>query len=423
MRKKRFKDYLNKRLLCIFILGFASGLPLALILGSLQAWYTISGVDIVTIGFLSLISQPYSYKFVWAPLLDRYIPPFLGRRRGWILVTQFFIILTIIFMSVLSPNKNPVLLAILGFVLAFCSASFDISFDAYRTEVLPDDERGIGAALSVEGYRLAMLTSGAFAMILADRIGWNLTYFIMALLMLVTTIATFLAPNTESCNLEKKNIFSTIKLAFFDFFKRDKVLLLLGLIICYKLGDVFSHALTTTFLLKKIAFSQTEVGVINKVVGLTASLLGIFFGGVLMTKLKLFRSLFLFGILQAITNLLYMMLAIIGRNYLFAVFAVFTENLCGGMGTAAFVALIMSLCNKKFTATQFALLSSLAVLGRVYVGPMSGILVKNYGWTNFYFLSFVFALPGLMFLFLLRRNIGKKKEDNDVDNMEGALAS
>lgn len=419
MQKKKFKDYLNRRLLCIFFLGFSSGLPFALVFGSLQAWYTHDGVDIVTIGCLTLASQPYSYKFLWAPFLDRFTPSFLGKRRGWLLITQLLLSFFIIMMSFLTPSKYPLLLVCVGLILAFCSATYDIAFDAYRTEILPEDERGIGVALSVEGYRLAMLTSGALAMILADYIGWHNTYRIMAVLMIMSITATFFAPATKNVKATiKENVFYTFKSSIKNFLSRERAVLLLALIICYKLGDAFSHALTTPFLLKGIGFSQSQVGVISKTVGLIASLVGVFFGGVLMTRMGLFRALFLFGVLQGVTNLLYMLLAYVGKNYIFASTAVFIENLCGGMGTAAFVALIMSLCNKKYTytATQFALLSSLAVFGRMFVGPVSGVLVKNIGWSKFYFISFLAALPSLFLLYLLRTNISSSKDNDDLDN-------
>ena len=392
------------RMLTVLLLGFSSGLPLALTAGTLQAWFKCKGVDIVTIGFLGLIGQPYSYKYLWAPLMDKFAPSFLGRRKGWMFIMQILIIVMLCVMAFQDPTKNPIFLGVLAFVLAFFSASQDIAIDAYRVDLLDADERGLGAALAAEGYRLAMITSGGGALILADHFGWQLTYIVMASFMLIGTIAVFIGPEPEVAICSKDNFLQVVKDAFFDFLQKPTAVYFLFLIIFYKMGDAFSHTLSTAFLLD-MDFSLTAVGTINKVTGLIASLIGIFFGGLLMTRWGLFRSLLLFGILQGITNLLYMVLSIVGKNYLCAISAFFVENLCGGMGTAAFTALLMSLCNTKFSATQYALFSSIAVLGRVYVGPVSGKLVACFGWTQFYFLTAVFAIPGIVLVWLLRNEI------------------
>ena len=404
----RLSAYCNRKMLIMLLLGFSSGLPLALIGGTLQAWFKTSGVDIVTIGFLALVGQPYSYKYLWAPFMDRYVPPFLGRRRGWILIAQLAIVCLLIAMTFFTPTINPMILGGLGLILAFFSASQDIAIDAYRVDVLTPDERGLGAALGVEGYRLAMLASGGLALILADNIGWQATYLIMSGFMIIGIVANLLAkePETDKFANENLNLLQTIKQSFGDFFIRDKALWFLVLIILYKLGDAFSHALSTTFLLD-IGFSLTAVGTINKVVGLIASLIGVFAGGLLMTQMGLFRSLLLFGVLQAVTNLFFMLLAMVGKNYYLASGAFFIESLCGGMGTAAFVALLMSLCTTKYTATQYALLSSFAALGRVYVGPASGYMVKSLGWTNFHLSTAIIAIPGLILLVKLKDYINK----------------
>jgi MFS transporter, PAT family, beta-lactamase induction signal transducer AmpG len=408
----RISAYMNRKMLIILFLGFSSGLPLALVGGTLQAWFKHSGVDIVTIGFLALIGQPYSYKFLWAPFMDRYVPPLLGRRRGWILASQLLICLSIIGMSLFSPTQNPAILGALGLSLAFFSASQDIAFDAYKIDILEPNERGLGAALGVEGYRLAMLTSGGLALILADNIGWKLTYLIMASFMLVGIISTFFAKESEhSNNYMPTNLLITIKQSFGEFLLRKKAIWFLALIILYKLGDAFSHSLSSVFLMD-LGFSLTEVGTINKVLGLIASLLGVLFGGLFMVRMGLFKALLLFGFLQALTNMIYMFLAMIGKNYVIACSGFFIENLCGGMGTAAFVALLMSLCTSKYTATQYALLSSFTAIGRVYVGPASGFMVKYLGWTTFYFSTAIIAIPGLILLVTLKDYIQERDKRN-----------
>ena len=414
--------YLNRRMLVIFMLGFSSGLPGALIGGTLQAWLKTSGSSMILIGFTTLIGQPYSYKYLWAPLLDKYAPTaLLDRRRGWMLMMQVLIIGVIIAMAMFNPQAmlriftwNVPVLLVLGLLLSTCSATQDIAIDAYRIEILKHDERGLGSALGIEGYRLAMIASGGFALVLADRIGWQYTYFCMAVLMLIGVLATAIAPPIQQAT-EKltANLPTLIATSFKDFLLRKKAWLILLLIILYKLGDAFSHALSSTFLLD-LTFSLTEVGMINKTLGVIATLVGVFIGGLFMTKIGLYRALLFFGILAAITNLTYMFLALVGKNFEIACGAVFIENLCAGMGTAAFCALIMSLCSKNYTATQYAFLSSLAVLGRIYVGPISGYMVEAFGWAIFYGFSAVIAIPGLLLLVYLRKQIEVRDIDRSI---------
>lgn len=420
------KTYLNRRMLAIFLLGFSSGLPMALVGGTLQAWFKTSGASIVAIGFMTLISQPYSYKFIWAPILDKYaLPGILDRRRSWILLTQLGIISLIVAMAYFSPDLTvkiytwdiPVL-CLLGIFLSTFSATQDIAIDAYRVEVLKSDERGLGSALGIEGYRLAMVASGGFALVLADNIGWQQTYLVMAALMSVGLIATSIAPAVAySGDAKNQNLLTLITASFKDFLLRKRAWLILLLIILYKLGDAFSHALSTTFLLD-LQFTLSEAGMINKVLGVIATLAGVLLGGLFMTRVGLFKALLTFGILAAITNLTYMFLALIGKNFVVACAAVFIENICAGMGTAAFVALIMSLCNSNYTATQFALLSSLAAFGRVYVGPVSGYMVQAVGWAGFYFFSAVVAIPGLLLLVFLRAEIQRRDLNTPTVNIE-----
>lgn len=396
----------SRRILLMLALGFASGLPLALTAGTLQAWLAAENVDLVAIGWFALVGQPYTYKFLWAPLMDRYAPPFLGRRRGWLLVTQVALAAAIAFMGTLSPTESAWLLGATAFTVALLSASQDIVFDALRADSLAPEERGAGAAVSVLGYRLAMLVSGAGALILADQwLGWTATFWLMAGLMAVGMAATWLAAEPEPVGAPPKTLDEAVARPFAEFFTREKALLLLVLVVLYKLGDAFAGNLTTTFLLRGPGFSLTEVGAFNKGFGLAATLAGALVGGALMAKLGLFRALVLFGVLQAVTNLGFMLLAASGKSYALMVAVVGLENLCGGMGTAAYVALLMALCDRRFSATQYALLSALSAVGRVYVGPSAGYLVAAYGWTQFFFFTFLIALPGLALLVWMRRRI------------------
>lgn len=411
------KSLANRRIGAITVLGFASGLPLALTGGTLQAWMTVEGVDLKTIGIFTLVGLPYTIKFLWSPLVDRFIPPFLGRRRGWMVIFQFALILFIALMGMTSPTEAPFVLAGFALMVAFCSASQDIVIDAYRTDILHERERGLGAAVYVTGYRIAMLVSGAMALIFSEQLGWRLTYLIMAGLMTIGILATLWGPNPEEQVAAPRTLAEAVGEPFKEFFSRRGAWAFLAMIILYKLGDAFAGSLTTAFLLRGPGFSVGEVGAINKGMGLAATIIGALFGGVLMARLRLYRSLMYFGILQAVSNLSFMVLASMGKSYPMMVVAVGFENLAGGMGTAAFVAFLMALCDHRFTATQFALLSALASIGRVFVGPPSGFLAEAVGWPPFFFITFLAALPGLWLLWFMRDTV-KGLDHNSSDAAE-----
>ena len=405
---------LNPRVVTVLFLGFSSGLPLALSGGTLQAWLTVEDVDIKTIGLFSLVGLPYTLKFLWSPLMDRFVVPIFGRRRGWIALSQLALIGLILGMSVTSPQNGLWFLALLAFCLTFVSASQDVAIDAYRTELLRERERGMGAAVSVTGYRVAMLVSGALALILSEYLGWRATYMLMALIMSIGVVAVWLGPEPEDPGTPPASMKDAVEGPFKEFFSRTGVWSLLGLIVLYKLGDAFAGSLTTTFLIRGVNFSVGEVGAINKGMGLASTIIGALFGGVLMARLRLFKALLIFGILQAVSNLSFMVLALVGKSYPLMIFTIAFENLAGGMGTAAFVAFLMILCNHSYTATQFALFSALASLGRVFVGPLSGVLVDGMGWTVFFFTTFLFALPGLVLLWVMREVVKGTEAANEL---------
>ena len=399
--------FTERRVVMLLFLGFASGLPLALTTGTLQAWATVEGLDIKTISFLTLVGSAYTLKFLWAPLMDRFVPPFLGRRRGWMLVTQLLLIGGIAAMGSLSPQDAIWALALMAVLVAFFSASQDIAFDAYRTDVLRAAERGAGAAVSVFGYRLAMLVSGGLALVLADSfLGWRATYWLMASLMGIGVIATACAEEPATQVPPPRTLEEAVTGPLREFFSRDGAVLALTLIVLYKLGDAFAGSLSTAFLIRGVGFSVTEVGAINKMLGLVATIVGALAGGALMTRLSLYGALMFFGVLQAVTNLGFWVLAVTTKSYASMAIVVGLENLAGGMGTAAFVAFLMTLCRVRYSATQFALLSALAAVGRTYLaGPLSGIMVTELGWPIFFLASFAIALPGLILLKLKRRLI------------------
>jgi len=388
----------------MIVLGFASGLPLALPRGTLQVWMATAGINLKTIGIFSLIGLPYTLKFLWSPFMDRYVPPLFGRRRGWMILVQFALFSGITAMAFSSPEHALAALAGLAFFVAFSSASQDIVIDAYRTDVLRREERGAGTAVFVIGYRIGMLVSGGLALVLSDYLGWQNTYLIMAGLIVIGMVGAVFAPEPPAQTAPPKNMSEAVWGPLKDFFARPAAITLFLTVVLYKLGDTYAGSLSQVFLIK-IGFSATDVGGIYKTVGFVFSILGVTAGGTLMIRLRLFRSLVVFGVLQMLSNLSFMMLAVLGKSYPGMVFAVAFENLTGGMGDAAFVAFLMSLCNRRFSATQYALLSSLAAIGRTFVAPSSGFIVEAVGWSSFFLFTALTAIPGLLLLFVVRSSI------------------
>ena len=407
--------YTSPRVAPLLVLGFASGLPLALTGGTLQAWATVEGVPLQEIGFLTLVGTAYTIKFLWAPLIDRYVPPLLGRRRGWMLVTQVLLGLAIMLMGLMSPSTALMPLAMLAVGVAFLSATQDIAFDAYCTDVLRKEERGAGVAMKVMGYRLAMIASGGLALILADQwIGWGNTYVLMGGLMLLCVLATLWAPEPEHVARAPRNLGQAVGEPLVEFFTRPGAISILLLIVMYKLGDAFAGALSTTFLIRGAGFTPTEVGTVNKVLGLAATIVGALAGGTLMSRWGLYRSLMAIGLLQAVSNLAYWLIAVSPKNIWLMATGVGIENLCGGLGTASFVGLLMALCRQRFSATQFALLSALSAVGRTYLaGPLTPPLVAYLDWPGFFLLTVVIAVPGLVLLKMLRGTIETMEKQGD----------
>lgn len=406
----------NRRIGIMLPLGFASGLPLALTAGTLQAWLTVVGIDLRTIGIFTLVGLPYTVKFLWAPLMDRVTLPWLGRRRGWMLVTQLGVASGLALMALIGPRDRPELLGILAVLVAFLSASLDIVFDAYRTDVLRPDERGFGAAVWVNGYRFALLLASAGALVLADRVGWQTTYLLLAALMAAGAVTIFASPEPPETRGAPASLADAISGPLKELFNRPGVVGLLTLIVLYKIGDAVAASLQTAFLIGGVGFSISDVGYV-KGTGLAATLIGALVGGIAMARLGLVWSLLVFGLLQAVSNLGFMWLAWMGKNYAALMTSVVVENLTGGMGTAAFVALIMSLCDHRYTATQFALLSSLEAFGRVFSGRPSAELVAMVGWIQFFFLSFLVALPGVWLVWILRARLDAGHEVRGADQL------
>ena len=403
-----FKIYFSGKMPLMFVLGLASGMPLALTGSTLSAWMVKEGVDIKTIGLFSLVGLPYAFKFLWSPLMDRYVPPFLGRRRGWMIITQLALIVTISAMGFFNPASAPFLIAAVALSLAFFSASQDIVLDAYRTEYLNPDERGAGVGVWIMGYRIAILISGGLALILSDHLSWKMVYCIMGLFMVIGCIATLVAPeplkiNPASEKVEPpKSLYEAAVLPFMEFFRRPGAFEVLLFIILYKLGDIAAAQMTTPYILRYIGFSGTELGTIYKGFGMAATIAGALMGGALMSRWPMKRSLFVFGVLQGVSILTFILLEFTGRQIWALAVVIGVENFCGGMGTSEYTAFLMGLCNKKFTATQYALLSSLMAVGRFVTGAPTGYLADAVGWVMFFVICTALALPGL--LLLLRFN-------------------
>ncbi len=502
------------RWVAILVLGFASGLPLFLSSVTLQAWLTVAGVDLARIGFLSLLGLPYTFKFLWAPLMDRIDLPRLGRRRGWIVATQAALALALFGLAGISPIEALPAFAALGVVVAFLSASQDIVIDAYRTDVLPASERGIGSSLMVSGYRLALVLSGGVALIWTDTVtgdgmSWPQVYRVMAALMagaavfsalalprlaqpaarlrdpqrapigrdlrgfgavlaavavgacitqyLLGPVAGWLLSPWGAATAAKGSLvlkwvdlvtlllgvavtlplvlmaarrarFETLLAGLSAYFRQPQAWSFLGFIVLYKLTDVFALALQTSFLLKGVGFAPAEIGVVNKLFGLGLTIFGALLGGALMLRLRLARALLVFGILQMLCNAGFWWLAVHGKGALPGwtmpamnlgfvhlvqptpidgglLMAVATQNLSSGMGTAAILALLTALTNRRFSATQYALLSAFASIGPVWVGPIAGVLVEAIGWPSFFLVAMATALPSLLWLPALWRPI------------------
>lgn len=401
-----FSHYIKDRnILAVLLLGFSSGLPLALTGATLQAWFTQAGIDVLTIGVLSLVGLPYVLKVFWAPVLDRYIPPLWGRRRGWILLAQLGLCAALFIMAWMNPTTQSLQMGIVALAIAFLSASQDIAIDAYRTDILLPEERGLGVAAYIFSYRMAMLISGGLALIFADHYGWRLTYEIMAILIALSIFSTYFAPEISSSIHAPKTFTDAIVKSLTNLLTRNRLIIILLFILFYKFGDALALALMSNFLLKGVGFSLTTVGLTFKTFGLFATILGAFVGGALMIRIKLFNALLWFGLLQAFSNLMFMFLALAGKNYAIMASSIFIEAFCSGLGTAAFMAFLMALCDHRYTATQFALLSCIASMGRVLIGPFAALLQLHYGWVNYFACSFVLSFPGIILLFILRNKV------------------
>lgn len=387
----------SRRMGLVMLLSFYSGLPLQLTLGTLQAWMKEAQVDLSLIGLITLVGLPYTLKFLWAPLFDRWTLPFLGRRRGWLVVVQLFLVAAIALMSQGRPAEHPEMFALLACCVAFFSASQDILVDALRRESLPDEELGTGSSLYINGYRFGMMVTSAGALVLADHMPWPTVYLFAAALQLTGILPVLWTPEPKPVGAPLRSFREAVIEPFAEYFARPGAIGMLMFILLYKMGDVMASAMTMPFYLD-IGFAKTEVAAVVKGFGLIATILGVFAGGVWMLRLGLYRSLWIFGILQALSTAGFALLAYLGHNLVGLAGVIFFENLTAGMGMSAFAAFMARLTNKRFTATQYALLSSLMGVPRVLVSAPTGFLAKDLGWVGFFVLCALAAIPGLLLL-------------------------
>lgn len=399
--KRAMKDIIfNKRMLICVFTGFSSGLPLYILISLLPAWLRSEGVDLKAIGLFSLISLPFTWKFLWAPLLDRYSPP-LGRRRGWLLITQLALLFSIPAFGYLHAQLDIWTVAYLATTVAFFSATQDIALDAYRREILPDIELGLGNVIHVNAYKIAGLVPGSLSLILADHLPWHSVFIITALFMLPGFIMTLLVKEPEVKGGAPKTLKQAVIEPFHEFIARNGIrsaLTILAFIFLYKLGDSMATALATPFYLD-MGFSKTEIGLVAKNAGLWASVAGGILGGIWMIQLGINRALWLFGLVQMVAILGFAWLALVGHDVLVLALVIGFEAFGVGLGTAAFVAYIAQTTHPLYTATQFALFTSLAAVPRTVANAGTGFMVERMGWFNFFIACFLLAIPGMLLLY------------------------
>ncbi len=384
-------------MLVAFLMGFSAGLPLLLTIGVLQAWMKEKGVDLTWIGMIALVQLPYTWKFIWAPVLDRFTLPFLGRRRGWLLVAQLCLIFSIAALGYSDPVKNVAAMVVAAILVSFFSASQDIVVDAYRREDLADEELGLGSSMYIYGYRLGMLLAGGGGLIMADHMSYARVYLIMAACMVPGVVTTLLTPEPKVSAGAPRTMKEAVLNPMVEYFSRNNAVWILVFILLYKIGDTMASAITTPFYLD-LGFSKTDIGAVVKVFGTGATLAGAFLGGVILLRLGINRSLWIFGILQAMSTACFAILARIGYSIPALSGVIAFENLSSGMGTAAFVAFMASITNKKFTATQYALLTSLIGVPRTFAASVTGYMAKHIGWESFFIACALVAIPGMLLL-------------------------
>lgn len=390
----------NRRMLICVFTGFTSGLPLYVLFQLVPGWLRVEGVGLAEIGFFALVQFPYTWKFLWSPVMDRFTLPFLGHRRGWMLVTQVALLISMGVMGFIKPDLSLWTVAYLSVAVAFFSASQDIVLDAYRRELLPDVELGLGNSIHVQAYRLSGLVPGALGFILADHFDWHIVFVIIALFMLIGIIMTLVIKEAIAEPTPPRTLRDAVIQPFRDFMGRAGIgpaLLVLAFLFLYKLGDNMATALQSPFFID-VGFTLTQIGAIAKTAGLIAAIAGGLLGGVIMVKVSINRALWLFGVVQIVSILGFALLSEIGANPWMLGFAVAFEYLGVGLGSAALVAFMARTTNPAFAATQLALFTALASVPRVFANAVTGVIVEQIGWTQFFLLCTLLAVPGMLLL-------------------------
>ncbi len=393
-------QFMNRRLIIIFLLGFSSGLPLALLTTTLQAWFSEKNLSIFTVGLLSLIGLPYLYRIFWSPLTDRFSLFSMGKRRSWIFTTQLGLTVGFFIMGWITPS-HPLHLGVFALILACLSATQDTVIDAHRIEYLPENEHGIGASIGVLGYRVALLVSGGLALVIAENFGWVLTYRIMGLLMALMTITVLVTKEPAGSATNTNSLLFSFVEPLKELWRRPYIIAYLFFIFFYKLGEAFTSTtsgIVMPFLIQGLGFSLQTIGYVNKILGISAILIGGLTAGFLLMRWTMYRSLLIFGLIQAATNLTFIALAIVGKNCWLLAVAVACDNFAAGMGSTALVALFMKSVNRNYTATQLCLLVAVASIPRVLSGPFAAFLQYYLGWTGMYEVAFLIALCFIPFL-------------------------
>ena len=391
----------NRRMLICVFTGLASGMPLYVLFQLVPAWLHDEGVSLAEIGLFALVGIPYTWKFLWAPLMDRWIPPFLGRRRGWMLIFQLALLVSIGALGMLQPSKATWVIAWLAAAVAFFSASQDIALDAYRREILPDVELGLGNSIHVQAYRISSLVPGSLSLILADILPWEAVFWITAAFMLVGVLMTLLISEPETELPAGTSLARAVIAPFSEYLGRRGwwgLLLVLGFMFLYKIGDNMATALATPFYLD-MGFSKTQIGLVAKHAALWPAIIGGLLGGLIMVRLGINRSLWLFGVVQVVSILGFALLAGTGPLLWLLAVVISFEYLGVGMGTAAFTAFIARETSRTYAATQFALFTALAALPRTFANASTGMIVEVTGWQSFFLLCALLALPGMLLLF------------------------
>ena len=393
--------YAQRKMLALLLLGFSAGLPAVLVGATLQAWLTGAGIDIRTIGYFSLIALPYALKPLWAPLVDRFALPFAGRRRGWLFATQGGLALALWWLGTCDPTRDLTGFVAAAILLAFASATHDIVVDAYRADILSEREAGAGVAGYVLGFRVAMVLAGWLPLVLSVDAPWPVVYQVMTVFIALGMAGTLLAPEPPEPADPPRGVYAVVVLPFLAFTARRGVrgtAAVLAFVVLYKLGDQLLGSVTTIFLLRELQFDKTVVGGLQSGVGLIATITGVIAGGAVLARIGINRSLWIFGVLQAGSNLGYWVLARVGADPGWLAATIVTESFCGGLATAAFLGFLLRQCDARFSATQFALLSGLMTLGRTLLAAPAGDLVERFGWQTFFLLSILAAVPGLLLL-------------------------